>query len=170
MEGSRQVLKFGGTSVGSGEGIRRIASIIRHHVRDGESMFPVIVVSAMSGVTDQLLRIARFACTGDQESWQQELEALKRKHVEAADKAVHRREVRRALQHDLRVAFSMLEQDISAVESGLSGPTEEQADDGHANALALYAASTMSAWGERFSVLLVAAGARRSYCYCRLAG
>src|SRR5438128_953027 len=26
-------------------------------------MFPVIVVSAMSGVTDQLLRIARFACT-----------------------------------------------------------------------------------------------------------
>ena len=124
MKGSRQVLKFGGASVGSGERIRRVASVIRHHVREGERMFPVIVVSAMSGVTDQLLRIARFACTGDQESWQQELEALKRKHVEAADKAVHRREVRRALQHDLRVAFSMLEQDISAVESGLSGPTE----------------------------------------------
>jgi len=100
-------------------------------------MFPVIVVSAMSGVTDQLLRIARFACTGDQESWQRELEALKRKHVEAADKAVQRREVRRALQHDLRVAFSMLQQDISGVELGLSGPTEEQADDGHANALVL---------------------------------
>ena len=74
MEGSRQILKFGGTSVGSGEGISRVASIIRHHVRDGESMFPVIVVSAMSGVTDQLLRIARFACTGDHESWQKELD------------------------------------------------------------------------------------------------
>jgi len=70
MEGSRQVLKFGGTSVGSGECIRRVASIIGHHVRDGEGMFPVIVVSAMSGVTDQLLRIARFACIGDHESWQ----------------------------------------------------------------------------------------------------
>src|SRR5436309_2480333 len=41
-----------------------------------------------------------------------------------------------------------------------SASSREQADDGHANALALYAASTMSAWGERFSVLLVAAAAR----------
>jgi aspartate kinase len=160
MEGSRQVLKFGGTSVGSGEGIRRVASIIRHHVRGGENMFPVIVVSAMSGVTDQLLRIARFACTGDHESWQQELEALKQKHVEAADKAVHRIEVRRALQHDLQVTFSMLEQDISAVRATLSAASQEQADDGHASTLALYAASTISAWGERFSALLVAAAAR----------
>src|SRR5437879_5557165 len=52
------------------------------HYQPGEGMFPVIVVSAMLGVTDQLLRIARFACTGDHESWQKELEALKRKHVE----------------------------------------------------------------------------------------
>jgi aspartate kinase len=152
MEGSRQVLKFGGTSVGSGEGIRRVASIIRHHVRGGENMFPVIVVSAMSGVTDQLLRIARFACTGDHKSWQQELEALKQKHVEAADKAVHRSEVRRALQHDLQVAFSMLKHDISAA-------PEEQADYSHTSTLALYTASTISAWGERFSALLVAAAA-----------
>ena len=118
MEGSGQVLKFGGMSVGSGERIRRVASFIGHHVREGEGIVPVIVVSALSGVTDQLLRIARFACTGDHKSWQQELEALKRKHVEAADKAVLRREVRQALQHDLQVAFSMLEQDISAVEAG----------------------------------------------------
>ena len=160
MDGSRQVVKFGGTSVGSGEGIGRVASIIRHHVRDSEGMFPVVVVSAMSGVTDQLLRIARFTCTGDHESWQQELEALKRKHVEAADKAVHRSEVRRALQHDLQVAFGMLEQDISAIRASPSGPTEEQAGDSHASALALYAASIISAWGERFSALLVAAAAR----------
>src|SRR5947209_6309791 len=123
-------------------------------------MFPVVVVSAMSGVTDQLVRIARFACTGDHESWQQELEALKRKHAEAADKAVHRNEARQALQHDLQVAFSMLEQDSSAVEAGLSRPTEGQADDDHASALVLHAASIISAWGERFSALLVAAAAR----------
>ena len=76
MEGSGQVLKFGGMSVGSGERIRRVASIIGHHVRESEGIVPVIVVSALSGVTDQLLRIARFACTGDHESWQQELEAV----------------------------------------------------------------------------------------------
>src|SRR5947209_7269308 len=161
MEGSRQVVKFGGTSVGSGEDIRHVASIIRHRVHDSEGMFPVVVVSAMSGVTDQLVRIARFACTGDHESWQQELEALKRKHAEAADKAVHRNEARQALQHDLQVAFSMLEQDSRAVEAGLSRPTQGQADDSHArSALALHAASIISAWGERFSALLVAAAAR----------
>jgi Amino acid kinase family len=76
VEGSGQVLKFGGMSVGSGERIRRVASFIGHHVREGEGIVPVIVVSALSGVTDQLLRIARFACTGDHESWQQELEAV----------------------------------------------------------------------------------------------
>ena len=160
MQGRGQVLKFGGTSVGSGERIRRVASIIGHHLRGGEGMSPVIVVSAMSGVTDQLLGIARFACTGDHESWQQELEALKQKHMEAADKAVHRRDGRQALQHDLQVAFIMLQHDISAVEQGYSGATKEQPGDSHASALALYAAPTISAWGERFSVLLVAAAAR----------
>src|SRR6266851_3104278 len=159
MEGSVQVLKFGGTSVGSGERIRRVASIIGHHLREDEGMFPVIVVSAMSGVTDQLLRIARFACTGERESWQQEVEALKQRHLETADKAVHKCEGRQALQHDLQAAFSMLEQDVSAVEAGRSAATEQMGD-GHASAWALYAAPTISAWGERFSVLLVAAAAR----------
>jgi len=67
MERSVEVLKFGGTSVGSGERIRRVVTIIGHHLRDSEGMFPVVVVSAMSGVTDQLLRIARYACTGEHE-------------------------------------------------------------------------------------------------------
>jgi aspartokinase len=86
MEGSGRVLKFGGTSVGSGECIRRVASVIRHYVRDGEGMFPEIEASALSGVTDQLVCIGRFARTGDHESWQQELEAPRRKPMEAADK------------------------------------------------------------------------------------
>ncbi|HLX58667.1 MAG TPA: aspartate kinase [Ktedonobacteraceae bacterium] len=158
MERSVQVLKFGGTSVGGGERIRRVANIIAHHLQDS-GMFPVIVVSAMSDVTDQLLRIARFACTGDQEACRQELDALKQKHLEGADKAVHKREGRQALQHDLQLAFSMLEQDISAVEAGRIAATKEAA---HENliAWALHAAPTISAWGERLSVLLVAAALR----------
>ncbi|GAC1565554.1 MAG: aspartate kinase [Ktedonobacteraceae bacterium] len=160
MERSVEVLKFGGTSVGSGERIRRVASIIAHHLRDTEGMFPVIVVSAMSGVTDQLLLIARFACTGEHESCRQELDALKQSHREAADKAVHKREGREALQHDLQCAFSILEQDISAVEAGRSTAMEELAGEHNATAWALYAAPTISAWGERFSVMLVAAATR----------
>jgi aspartate kinase len=160
MERSVHVLKFGGTSVGSGERIRRVATIIGHQLRDGEDMFPVVVVSAMSGVTDQLLRMARFACTSEHELCQQELDALKQRHLEAAEKAVHKREARQALQHDLHVAFTMLEHDISAVEKGRIATTHGSTDDSHAGAWALYAAPSISAWGERLAVLLVAAAAR----------
>lgn len=48
------VMKFGGTSVGDVEGFRRVANIIGEHI----AARPVIVVSAMSGITDQLLACA----------------------------------------------------------------------------------------------------------------
>lgn len=160
MERSVHVLKFGGTSVGNGERIRRVAAIIGHHLRDGGEMFPVVVVSAMSGVTDQLLRIARFACTGEREPLQQELDALKQRHLEAAEKAVHKREGRQALLHDLQGAFAMLELDIHLVEERRDVTAGEQANERHAGTWALYAAPSISAWGERLSVLLLAAAAR----------
>ena len=160
MERSVHVLKFGGTSVGNGERIRRVAGIIGHHLREGEEMFPVVVVSAMSGVTDQLLRIARYACTGEQELCWQDLDALKQRHLEAAEKAVHKREGRQAVQHDLQVAFTLLEQDIRAVEAGREATVRAQTGGNVAGAWALYAAPAISAWGERFSVLLLAAAAR----------
>ena len=51
------VMKFGGTSVGSAESIRRVTEIIRQSQGKG----PFVVVSAMSGVTDLLLASARKA-------------------------------------------------------------------------------------------------------------
>src|SRR5688572_8843402 len=47
------VLKFGGTSVGSAEAIQRVARIVARETRPR-----VVVVSALSGVTDRLLAIA----------------------------------------------------------------------------------------------------------------
>jgi len=54
------VLKFGGTSVGSAENLSRVLEIVRSQV--GERR--VVVVSAHSGVTDELLRLARAAVAG----------------------------------------------------------------------------------------------------------
>jgi len=51
------VMKFGGTSVGSAERIRALAE----RVRERSSQGPVVVVSALSGVTDILIRGARQA-------------------------------------------------------------------------------------------------------------
>jgi aspartate kinase len=55
------VMKFGGTSVGDAKAIGRVATIVRQRLPER----PIVVVSAMARVTDQLLQMARAAGTGD---------------------------------------------------------------------------------------------------------
>ena len=57
------VMKFGGTSVEDTAAIGRTASIVQGRIAKGCS--PVVVVSAMARVTDQLLRAATCAAQGD---------------------------------------------------------------------------------------------------------
>jgi aspartate kinase len=57
------VMKFGGTSVEDPAAIERTAGIVAGRVAAGK--FPVVVVSAMSKVTDQLLASAAAASRGD---------------------------------------------------------------------------------------------------------
>src|SRR3954462_747121 len=57
------VMKFGGTSVEDPAAIERTASIVAGRVSLGRH--PVVVVSAMAKVTDQLLRAAAAASVGD---------------------------------------------------------------------------------------------------------
>lgn len=55
-----KVLKFGGTSVGSVNGILSVKKIV-----EAESEPVIVVVSAFSGVTDQLYSLAKLASEGD---------------------------------------------------------------------------------------------------------
>jgi aspartate kinase len=57
------VMKFGGTSVEDPTAINRTAGIVAGRVAMGKQ--PVVVVSAMARVTDQLLRAAASAAAGD---------------------------------------------------------------------------------------------------------
>jgi aspartate kinase len=57
------VMKFGGTSLEDPEAIARTATIVAGRVGEGKQ--PVVVVSAMAKVTDQLLRAAAAASVGD---------------------------------------------------------------------------------------------------------
>jgi len=52
-----RVLKFGGSSVGSPDRIRRVAKIIQSHEKSGDSI--VVVVSAMGDTTDELIALAK---------------------------------------------------------------------------------------------------------------
>ncbi len=106
METKIQIIKFGGTSVGSGERIRRVANIITHKVHDTGEDFPVVVVSAMAGVTDQLLRIAKLASNGEHDDCETELNSLIQKHLEAVKHLSLKHEDRQnQLINDLRQHF-----------------------------------------------------------------
>ncbi|MBI1252577.1 MAG: aspartate kinase [Alphaproteobacteria bacterium] len=56
---ARVVLKFGGTSVGDVERIQRVARIVAHARNGGQPL--AVVVSAMAGETDRLVKLARAA-------------------------------------------------------------------------------------------------------------
>lgn len=75
---SRYVLKFGGTSMGSADAMRKASEIVRS--TKGEV---VVVVSAMSGTTDALIALGRKALAGG--DWVRSLEAIKARHAEIAD-------------------------------------------------------------------------------------
>ena len=63
MANSCVVMKFGGTSVGDSKAIGRVVEIVRGRL----PRRPIVVVSAMAKVTDQLLQMARAAGSGDRQ-------------------------------------------------------------------------------------------------------
>ncbi|MFL5626255.1 MAG: aspartate kinase [Ktedonobacteraceae bacterium] len=158
MKSSVQVLKFGGTSVGNGERIRRVAHIVANTFAHPSEPFPAIIVSAMAKVTDQLLRIAGHVCAGEQDAYEHELQTLKHKHLDAVDKAVYQQERRADLRKQLETAFCVLEEDVATLRRHVGTQSIGSTVDALAGRSSLrpYVAA-IAAWGERLSVLLVAA-------------
>ncbi len=81
----RLVMKFGGTSVGSADRILKVAGLVERY-RAPET---VVVVSAMSGVTDRLEEMAHRVSEGaDEKSIHSFVEHLRRRHLNAASRIV----------------------------------------------------------------------------------
>lgn len=82
------VMKFGGTSVRDREAVARLTGIVRRgHERtlsergpDGSG--PVVVVSALAGVTDRLLEVAMLARDGRRDEAERALDDLRVRHLE----------------------------------------------------------------------------------------
>ena len=74
------VMKFGGTSVEDAGAIERAAAIVKSRLPQK----PVVVVSAMARVTDQLLVMARAAGAGDRDTALQLSRALRERHYNTA--------------------------------------------------------------------------------------
>jgi aspartate kinase len=74
------VSKFGGTSVADADAIRRLAAIVALRAEQR----PLVVVSALAGVTDGLLALASSAYTGTRDELTAAVEALVRRHETVA--------------------------------------------------------------------------------------
>ena len=58
-----KVIKFGGTSLDSAEGLQNVVEIVRSELDSGSA--PVVVVSAFKNITDQLIDIANGQASGN---------------------------------------------------------------------------------------------------------
>lgn len=85
-------MKFGGTSVGSVEAINNVVYIVRRETERGNRV--IVVVSAMSGVTDMLLSSVMMAAEGDKWGYLSIAEKLRDRHHEALNRLAKASEAR----------------------------------------------------------------------------
>ena len=79
-----KVLKFGGSSVGSVESILSVKSIVEKEAKHGPV---VVVVSALSGITDQLLATSQTALKGN-DKWRTEFQDIVDRHHRLIDAVI----------------------------------------------------------------------------------
>ena len=81
LSSEMKVLKFGGTSVGS---VKSILSLKRIVEAEARKQSVVVVVSALGGITDQLIATSQMALRGD-ERYREEFDAMVDRHHQMID-------------------------------------------------------------------------------------
>lgn len=103
-------MKFGGTSVQDPAAINQVAAIVAGRL----NRRPVVVVSAMARVTDDLLSIACLAMEGRRDDAFRNLEEVKDRHL-AAVSDLTSGAASKATGHDVAVQFAVLEELVRSV-------------------------------------------------------
>jgi aspartate kinase len=103
------VMKFGGTSVENATAISRAAKIVSSRVVEN----PVVVVSAMAKVTDQLVAMANYAGRGDADTALDFSRKLRARHIETSTELLGSAKVKEFL--------SELDSDFNALDDLIRG-------------------------------------------------
>ena len=90
-----KVLKFGGTSVGSIDSIRQIQHIIAKQTDDC-----IVVVSALGGITDQLLKAAHLALAAGEE-YMEVYQTIRQRHLDMINTLIDNPTMRQMLCHEI---------------------------------------------------------------------
>ena len=99
-----KVLKFGGTSVGSVESILSLKQIVENEAQHGDV---VVVVSALGGITDQLLATSLLA-QQHRDEWKASFDAMVARHHNMIDCIIGNTDVRQQLAQQLDSLFEQL--------------------------------------------------------------
>ena len=144
MQKQTLVMKFGGTSVGSVDALTKASQIIKD-ARD-EFARVVVITSAMSGVTDLLLKSASLAAQGKVDSLPQAESTLREKHFSAADALIKDEKLREETKSEINTLIQSLVDLCKAI--AVLGEASPRAMD------------AVASLGERMSVRLLAAVVR----------
>src|SRR5580693_6677115 len=135
-----QILKFGGSSLANAAAIQHVASLVRQHASEKET---VLVCSACAGVTNRLVRLARLMRTGDFAPALAEAHAIHEKHRAILDSLA----VDSAARNDLDRLGDLLQSLVIEIDPTTFDPAWIDA---------------VLSYGERASVRLVAAALRKA--------
>jgi bifunctional aspartokinase / homoserine dehydrogenase 1 len=135
-----RVMKFGGTSVGDAPRIRKVVEIIRDAARESDL---VVVVSALSGVTNKLIEAATQSEAGNRDSVEMIFEELRERHRVAVRGLIASVPLRSRIQQEIEEVF----QEGERLCQGTALLRE----------LTLRVRDSISSLGERLSAPLVAA-------------
>ncbi len=139
-------MKFGGTSVGSPEAINSLVNIVSEEVARGNRV--AIIVSAMSGVTDALLRSVQDAATGNRWGYLSCAQKLRDRHTEAVNLLTTPGKNRSSVQSEIETLLNQ-HSDLCNAVSILGEATPRISD-------------SIVAFGERLSSRVVAAALRQA--------
>ena len=107
---STLVMKFGGTSVGTSSAILQTANIIRQHKTRWNNL--VVVVSAMSGITDKLIQSARRAAINDGAGARAIIEKIQNQHLAVIVELITNPDEKRTLLQDINQRLKALDRKI----------------------------------------------------------
>ena len=105
------VMKFGGTSVGGGPQLRAVAAIVAAHREER----PVVVASAMRGVTDLLYTAAHAAARSDRKALRAILRELRERHFAAVEGALDDPAVRQEAHREVAARLTQLRRTLTGV-------------------------------------------------------
>ncbi len=107
------VMKFGGTSVGTGENIRRVADLVTQYAKNDYRV--CVVVSALAGVTNNLIEVACKAKKSDEKHIEAFTKELLQKHLEAISTAITSKQIQKEVTQFTEKTISELEKVLTGI-------------------------------------------------------